>query len=170
MIFAGLLTVACGLLAGGLSHQVGVAPILGAILCSACFFRPRELLLVGLGGILVRDLFLGFSLFTLVRLVGILLVVLLVVGLRVRPSLRSLLSGLLLASPVFHITLAVGDWLTGTCLVLPKTAQGLWASLAGSLPYFQRSLFGDLVFTSLFLSAYALAGYWILNLKSQTVP
>lgn len=155
MIATALLTLACGLIAGQFSHTFGVAPILGAILCAAFFLRPRELFLVGLGGMLVRDLLMGLSLFTLVRLAGIGLVVAAVVALKVRPSLRSLLTGLLVSSPIFHLVLAAGNWATGTCGDFTRTPVGLVQSMVSSLPYFQRSFVVDFLFTTLFLTAYS---------------
>lgn len=155
----GILMLACGIIAGQFHHQFGVASILGAVLCAGIFLRPKDLWLVGLGGMLLRDMFLGFSLFTLVRLAGISLVVLSVQRLRVRPNVRSLLTGLLISSPLFHLTLAVGNWATNACGVWPKTPAGLWSSVASSWGYFERALVGDVLFAGLFLTAYTLVGY-----------
>ena len=171
MIATGLLTLACGIIAGQFHHTFGVAPILGAILCASFFLRPRDLVIVGLGGILVRDLLMGFSLFTAVRLAGIALVVAAIVALKVRPNLRSMLTGLLVSSPIFHLALAVGDWVTGTCTVWPKTPQGLAQAVVTAIPYFQRSFVGDVLFASLFLGAYTLAACtwsWSKSIRSTT--
>ncbi len=167
MIETGMLTLAGGIIAGQLHHQLGIAPILGAILCAACFLRPRDLFVVGLGGMLVRDLLLGLSLFTVVRIVGIALVILAVLALKVRPTLRSLLVGLLVSSPIFHLALAVGDWATGTCGIWPRTPNGFVSAIVSAAPYFQRSLVGDLLFTSVFLSLYTLAAYLFFGLKEK---
>ena len=163
-----LLALACGLIAGQFHHVFGVAPILGAILCAACFLRPRDLFIVGLSGMLIRDFLLGYSAFTLVRLVAISLVVAVVVALKIRPALRSLLIGLLLSSPIFHLTLAMGGWLAGTCSVFPKTATGLRQTIVSALPYFQRSFIGDLLFASAFLSLYAMSVYTLLGWRPRT--
>lgn len=163
MLVPWLLTLGCGIIAGQFHHTFGVAPVLAAILCASLFLRSRDLWFVGLGGMLLRDLLMGFSLFTLVRLVAIGLVVVTVQGLRVRPTLKSLLTGLLVSSPLFHLALAVGNWATNACGVWPKTAQGLWSSAASSWPYFQQSLIGDMLFTSFFLSVYALATYGLAH-------
>lgn len=163
MLATGMLMLACGLIAGQFHHAFGVAPVLGAILCAAFFLRPRDLFIVGLGGILVRDLVMGLSLFTAVRLVGIALVVAVIVALKVRPNLRSLLIGLLVSSPIFHLALAAGNWATGTCGDFPRTAQGLAQSIAGAVPYFQRSFLGDVLFAGLFLGVYSLAGCAVLG-------
>ncbi len=171
MIATGLLTLACGIIAGQFHHTFGVAPILGAILCAAFFLRPRELFVVGLGGVLVRDLLMGFSLFTGVRLIGIALVVAAIVALKVRPNLRSILTGLLVSSPIFHLALAVGNWATGTCGDFARTPIGLFQSIVSSIPYFQRSFVGDVLFASLFLGAYTLAAYswsWSKSIRSTT--
>ncbi|MBI3312269.1 MAG: hypothetical protein HYZ88_01930 [Candidatus Omnitrophica bacterium] len=161
-----LLTLGCGIIAGQFHHQVGIAPVLAAILCAALFLRPRDLWLVGLGGMLLRDAVLGFSSFTLVRLAAIALVIVTIQGLKLRPTLKSLLAGLLVSSPIFHLALSVGNWATNACGVWPKTAQGLWSSIATSGPYFQRSLVGDVLFTSLFLSVYSLATYGLSHRRS----
>lgn len=169
MMATGLLIAACGLIAGTHPHLFGVAPILGAILCASCFLKPRELFLVGLGGILLRDALTGFSLFTIVRLAGMGLAVSAVVSLKVRPQIQSIFQGLLVASAVFHLSLTVGDWLTGTCVVSSKTAQGLTGAIVANVPYFQRSLVGDLLFTLLFVGAYALAGTAVLGFSRQSI-
>ncbi|MBI3615909.1 MAG: hypothetical protein HY211_05260 [Candidatus Omnitrophica bacterium] len=165
----GILTLVCGLIAGRFSHPFGVAPILGALLCAACFLRPRELFIVGLCGILIRDLFVGLEPFTLVRLIGIALAAGLLVVLKVRPSFRSMMTGLLVSSPVFHLTLAVGDWWTGTCSILPRTPQGLLTAILQGFPYFLRSFVGDLAFTGFFLGAYLLAAttFWGWKVQEQ---
>lgn len=167
MIATAMLTLACGIIAGWFHHQLGVAPILGAILCAACFLRPGDLFIVGLGGMLLRDLMMGLSLFTLVRLGGMALVVLAVVALQVRPTVRSLLTGLLVSSPIFHLALAVGDWATGTCGIWQKTPQGLTGAVVSALPYFQRSFVGDILFSALFLAAYSAAIYGKVNLRQE---
>ncbi len=167
MIATVLLTLACGLIAGRFHHTFGVAPILGAVLCAAFFLSPRRLFLVGLGGMLVRDLLMGFSPFTLVRLAGIGLVVAAIVALKVRPNLRSLLTGLLVSSPIFHLVLAVGNWATGACGDFARTPAGLAQSIVSSLPYFQRSFVVDFLFTALFLTAYSAVLSRTLVLRGQ---
>ena len=169
MIATALLTLACGLIAGQFHHTFGVAPILGAILCASLFLRPRELFVVGLGGMLVRDLLMGLSLFTLFRLAAMVLVVAALIALKVRPNLRSLLTGLLVSSPIFHLTLSVGNWATGTCGSWARTPGGLAQSIVTSVPYLWRSFVGDVLFASLFLGAYTLAACswsWSKSIRS----
>ena len=159
MIVSVVLAVVCGVFAWQFGHAVGTAPVLAGVLCASCFLPRRHAIVVGLGAMLVRDLLGGFSLFTLVRLAAMLGVVGIIWAIRIRPSLKSMLLGLGLSSPVYHLILAVGDWLTHTCSTAPFTPQGLAATVASSLPYFQRSLVGDVFFTSAFLMAYTMAGY-----------
>lgn len=159
MLATFLLTLGCGIIAGRFHHTFGVAPVLAAILCAALFLRPRHLWIVGLGGMLLRDLLLGFSLFTLVRLVAIALVVAAVQGLRVRPTFRSLLTALVVSSPVFHLALAIGNWMTGTCGNFSKTPEGLAISVASGYPYFQKAFLSDLLLISLFLSLASAGAY-----------
>ncbi len=158
-----------GYLAAQFHHLMGVAPVLGALLCAACFLKPRDLFLVGLGGMLVRELVTGWSAFTVVRLVAIGLVAASLVAIKVRPNFRSLLTGLLVSSPIFHLSLAVGDWATGTCGIWPKTASGLTGAVVTALPYFHRSLVGDFLFSALFLGAYTFFAYALVGLRSRAV-
>ena len=165
MIATWLLTLGCGLIASRFHHDVGIAPVLAAILCAGIFLKSRDLWIVGLGGMLIRDLILGFSVFTFVRLAGIALVVLAIRQLKLQPNLRSLLTGLVVSSPLFHLTLSVGNWATGTCGHWPRTLQGLAQSIASSWPYFQKSLAVDLLFTALFLLLYTAAVYGLIDRK-----
>jgi len=171
MIASLIVMVACGLLAGQFRHVLGVAPILGATLGASCFCRPRDLWVVALGGLVVRDLVAGvFGPFTVVRLVAMALVVLTVRLLRVRLprlpaghswmkatrlALQSVLAGLLVVVPVFHLALVVGDWATGFCAGYPRTPSGLWQTLVSAAPYAQRAFVGEVLFTTLF---FGLAG------------
>lgn len=146
-----VLMAACGVLAGQFSHVVGIAPILGATVCASCFCRPRDLWVVALGGVVVRDLAAGVvGPFTLVRLVAMVLVVLTMRALRVRWTFSSVAAGLLVVAPVFHLALAVGDWATGFCAGYPRTPAGLWQTLVNAAPYAQRALAGDVLFAALF--------------------
>jgi hypothetical protein len=167
-------TVGFGLLAGALasqlSHVVGTAPILGALLSAACFLRKRDVAVIGVVAMLTRDVVTGLSWFTLVRLAGVLSVVGIITALRVRPSMKSLSVGLVVSAPAYHVVLALGDWITRTCSQQPWTPVGLSATLASSLPYFQRSFLGDLVFTSAFLSLYTLAGYLVTLRWPALIP
>ena len=155
-----LLAVA-GILAGQFQHTVGVAPILAALICAACFLRRRDLLIVGVGAVLIGDLLGVLSWFTLVRVVGILGVIGVIWAIRVRPSLKSLLVALVIVSPVYHLMLAVGDWTLQYCVQAPYTPEGLAASIGMNLPYFQRAFVGELLLTSAFLLVYTLAGYLV---------
>lgn len=164
------LALSAGLIAGGLQHTVGAAPILAALLCAACFLRGRDVALIGLVGIFARDLVTGLGWFTLVRMLGVLSVIGIVIALRVRPSLKSLMVGVGISAPAYHLILALGDWMTHVCSKEPWTPTGLVNTLASSLPYVQRSLLGELVLTSAFLSLYTLAGYLVTLRWPSLIP
>ncbi len=167
MIPTVLLTLACGLIAAQFNHALGTTPVLGAVLCASLFLSRKDLWIVGLGGMILRDLILGLSLFTFVRLGAMALVILAVTALKLRPNFRSLLTGLLIASPIFHLALAAGDWATGTCGQWAKTPQGFAAAIGSTVPYFQRSFIGDFLFTALFLAAYSAVLSRTLVLRRQ---
>lgn len=156
-----VVAVMAGMMAGQLRHTVGAAPLLAALLWAACCLRSRDLVIIGVGATVVGDLTTGISWFTLVRLAAVFGVIGIIRLARVRPSFRSVLVGLGLSSPVYHVVLAAGDWLTRTCTVEPMTMDGLLRALASSLPYAQRSFMGELAFTALFLGLYALAGFLV---------
>jgi hypothetical protein len=164
------LGIVAGVLASRLTHVVGTSPILGALLCAACFLRRRDLVIIGIVAMLTRDVLTGISWFTLVRLVSVLSVIGLIAALRVGPSVPLLMMGLAASAPVYHLVLAVGDWITRTCSQEPWTPAGLAATVAGSLPYFQRAFLGDLVFTSAFLGVYTLAGYLVTLRWPSVMP
>ena len=170
MIVPWIFAVVAGVMAGQFQHVVGAAPILAALLCASCFLRRRDVALIGLVGMLAHDLLVGVSWFTLVRLVGVLSVIGIIAALRVRPSVKSLLVGLGISAPAYHVILAIGDWITHTCSQEPWTSVGLVNTLASSLPYFQRSFLGDVVFTSAFLGLYALAGYALTLRWPSLIP
>ena len=158
MIMSLGLAFVSGILAGLMSHVVGVAPILAGIVCASCFLRGRETLLVGVVALLVRDLMVVVSAFTLVRLVGVLSIAGILLAIRTRQPLVKLLVGLGIASPVYHLILTTGDWLLHVCSNTPLTTQGFVATLMSNAPYFQRALPAEAVFIGVFLGVYALAG------------
>lgn len=162
--------VLAGALASRLNHVAGTAPILGALLCAACFLRARDVAVIGVVAMLVHDAVTGVSWFTLVRLVSILSVVGMIAALRVRPSMKSLLLGLAGAAPVYHLTLALGDWVTHTCSNEPWNPIGLVNTLASILPYVQRSMLGELLFTGAFLGLYTVAGYAVTRRWPALIP
>ena len=155
--------VVAGAVASQLSHVVGTAPILGALLCAACVLRKRDLVIVGVVAMLARDVVAGLSWFTLVRLAAILSVVGVLWIVRVRPSVTSFVVGLGVVAPVYHVVLTMGDWVTQTCSKAPLTFQGLQATFAGSLPYIGRSIITDAVLAGAFLTLYLLAGLFMVS-------
>ena len=154
-----LMAVFGGVVAGQFHGAVGIAPVLAGLLCASCFLRPRAVGFVGIAAALVYDLCVGLSSFTAVRLAAMLSVVGVVRLLRIRFSLPSLAMGIALASTAYHLSLAVGDWVTQTCSTQPHTMQGLLATIGSSLPYFQRAFFGEALCTVAFFGVYTFAGY-----------
>ncbi len=163
-----LLTLLGGIVAGIFHQTFGVAPILGALLCAACFLKPRSLLLAALAAMLIRDLALGFSLFTLVRLAAISAVVGVLVLLKVRPNFKSLLTGLVASSVLFHLILSLGDWATQCCSQADRTPAGLVQSLVATASYWPRAMASDLLMTALFWAIYAAVVYSLDRTRWET--
>jgi len=158
MVISIVLAVISGVLAGQFHHGLGIAPMLAGVLCAASFLRRRDALIAALGAVVVRDLFVGLSLFTLVRLLAVLSVMGIIWAVRVRPALKPLLVALILASPTYHLMLAVGDWGLQFCSTEPRTPLGLFTTIRTGWPYFQHAFLGELLFTSAFVVAYAAGG------------
>lgn len=158
MLVSVMLAFISGILAGLMSHAVGVAPILAGVVCASCFLRWKETLLVGVVALLVRELTVGVSSFTLVRLIGVLSVSLILLAVRTRQPLVKSLVGLAIASPVYHLILTTGDWLLHTCSGAAQTQQGFVATLTSNLPYFQRALPLEALLVAAFIGIYTLVG------------
>ena len=164
------LTVTAGLMAASFSPHLGMTPILGALVCAACFLRRRDVLLAGLGAMMLRELVVGVSVFTAVRLLAVGSVIGLLWLVRVKPAWRPLLTGVILAAPTYHLILVVGDWVTQFCTKEPRTTQGLFTTLMSGLPYIQRSFLTDVVFTAAFFGLYTLGGSVISAWRPALLP
>ena len=158
MVMVFVLAGVTGLMSAFVQHPLGAAPVLAAMISAVLFLRRRDVLLVGLLSVLVRDAILGFSVFTVVRVAAMLAVAGALRLARVKPTLGSAALGLLIAAPVYHLTLIVGDWATQFCATEPRTLSGLIATLQSSLPYVQRSLVTEAFFGAALLGVYVLAG------------
>ena len=154
-----VLSVVAGLLAAVTGHPWGIAPIAAAVVCAASVLRRREVWLVALGAMFLHDAILGFSSFTLVRLLAIAAVAGVVQWLRLMPRLMAVSVGVFVAAPLYQVILAVGDWATHYCTPHPRTTEGLFATLSSAAPYMQRSLLSDLAFTTMFLALYTAIGF-----------
>lgn len=155
--------VIAGVLASRTPH-VGLTPILGVLVWASCVLRRRDVATIGLGAMLIHDLIVGVSAFTVVRLAAIGAVLGLLALLRPRPTAGSLAAALLFSAPVYHVALATGDWITQTCSQAPRTLEGLLSTMASAWPYAQRAFLGEVVFTAVFFTAYTLAGYLVTRL------
>ena len=71
---------------------------------------------------------------------------------------RKIALGLIAASPVYHLTLTAGDWLTQTCSKEPLNMAGLSATVQSSLPYIQRSMWLEIAVVALLLGVFAALG------------
>lgn len=163
------IAIAIGLVAALLGHTVGVTPLVSGFLIAACFASRMQWGIIAFGASLVRDVVAGISPFTLVRLVGILVVLALLWRRPIRPRFSSLALSLAIASPAYHLALAVGDWITQICTQYPRSVDGLLASITASLPYFYRSFMGELLVIGVFAAGYALVGSSLLGRRQTTL-
>ncbi|MBI2870192.1 MAG: hypothetical protein HYY14_00605 [Candidatus Omnitrophica bacterium] len=143
-----------------------LSPIVAAVLIGMCFLKTWEVLGIGLGGMLVRDIVLGFDAMTPVRLLAVFATVGAARLARVRLGLGPLVLGLLAATPVFHLVIASGAWAVGMCEGFPNTPAGLWQSIVTTVPYFLISLAWQIGYTLSFAAVFALARAWVMRRHS----
>lgn len=83
--------------------------------------------------------------------------------LRSKATLPRVLMGALSSSMLFFIITNFGFWTTG--MMYPLNTSGLIACFTAALPFYQSTLLGDLIYTSLFFGLYYLIASRGLSLK-----
>ncbi|HJQ39825.1 MAG TPA: DUF6580 family putative transport protein [Thermoanaerobaculia bacterium] len=152
-----LLLVALGVVLRVAPHPLNFAPV-GAIalFAGATFENRRSAFLVPLVTMFIGDLFIGLhSLMPVIYATYALIVIL---GMALRSRRRSVLAvgGAAIASAtIFFIVTNFAVWLT--LETYPLTLDGLAACYAAAIPFFDRTLASDLLFSAIFFGAFALA-------------
>jgi len=156
-----LLLVVLGVVCRVAPHPWNFAPV-GAIalFAGATFDNRRAAFAVPLLTMFLGDLFIGLhSLMPVIYATYALIVAL---GIRLRARRRSpvAVGGAAFASAtIFFVVTNFAVWLSG--MTYPKTFDGLVACYAAAIPFFDRTLASDLMFSAIFFGALALAERYV---------
>lgn len=147
-------------------HPPNMASITAVALFGGAYLSDRRLaFLVPLAALFLSDLVLGlyshmeivYGSFALVVCLGLLLR-------RKRTPLR--IAGAALASSIlFFVITNFGVWAFGS--LYPKTMAGLVTCYVAAIPFFQNTLAGDALYTTVLFGGFALAERWLPALRER---
>jgi len=154
--FLSTLLVVFGVVCRVAPHPWNFAPV-GAIalFAGATYENRRAAFLVPLLTMLIGDAFVGFHSQMPVIYATYALITLLGIALRDRRTSPLHVAGAAIAgATIFFLTTNFAVWAMGT--TYPKTGAGLVACFVAAIPYFDRTLASDLLFSAFFFGAYAM--------------
>jgi len=126
-----------------------------ALFAGATFANRRAAFVVPLAAMFIGDLFIGLhSLMPLIYATYALIVVLGMLLREHRNSPLRIAGGAVAGSTIFFAVTNFAVWLD----MYPRTAAGFTACFVNAIPFFDRTLMSDLLFSGIFFGAYALAG------------
>jgi hypothetical protein len=137
-------------------HPWNFAPV-GAIalFAGATFDNRRAAYLVPLVTMFIGDAFMGFHSLMPVIYATYALIVAVGMLLRERRSVPAIAAGAMASATLFFIITNFAVW--GSGITYPRTLEGLVACYVAAIPYFERTLMSDLLFSAFFFGAFALA-------------
>lgn len=151
-----LAMVVIGVICRVVPHPWNFVPIGAIALFGGARFERRAFgVAIPLLTMLIGDAFVGFhslmpviyATYALIAVIGMLL--------RDRESIPAIGACALLSSTIFFITTNFAMWALGTTYA--KTAAGLVACYIAAIPYFGNTIASDLLFTTIFFGAFAIA-------------
>ncbi|MCZ8343803.1 MAG: hypothetical protein O9301_12265 [Leptospira sp.] len=129
-----------------LPHPPNFTPILAISLFSGAFISSRRIaVLVPILAMFLSDLFLGFH--NLMLLIYVLMAGTAYVGSRLQNSKSKTAIATIVGSIIFFVTTNVAVWLTSGMYTLDW--KGLVTCFTLAIPFFQNSIAGDIIYTSL---------------------
>jgi hypothetical protein len=152
-----LLLVLLGVVFRVAPHPWNFAPV-GAIalFAGATFDDRRSAFLVPLVTMFIGDLFIGLH--SLMPVIYATYALIVIVGMLLRTHRNSLLAiggASIGSSTIFFIVTNFAVWLSG--MTYAKTFDGIAACYVAAIPFFDRTLASDLLFSAIFFGAFALA-------------
>ena len=143
-----------------------VSPITAVALFSGAYLADRKMaLLVPLLAMLASDLVLGFHSTMVFVYAAFALMVGMGMWLSTRRCAQLIIAASLLASVLFFLVTNFGVWLLMD--IYPMTAAGLLASYIAAIPFFQMTLMGDLLFTTIIFAVFMSMERWLPGLRQQ---
>lgn len=151
-----LLLVILGVVFRVAPHPWNFAPV-GAIalFAGATFEDRRSAFLVPLVTMFIGDLFIGLHSLMPVIYATYALIVIAGMLLRSRLSVLAIGGASIASSTIFFIITNFAVWLSG--MTYAKTFDGLVACYVAAIPFFDRTLASDLLFSAIFFGAFAFA-------------
>ncbi len=137
-------------------HPLNFAPIGAIALFAGATYENRRLaFLVPLVTMLIGDAFIGFHSLMPVIYATYALITLLGIALRERrTSPLHIGGGAIAGATIFFITTNFAVWALGT--LYPKTWAGLVTCFIAAIPFFERTLASDMLFSAFFFGVYAI--------------
>src|SRR5260370_24580041 len=133
-----------------------LASITAVALFGGAYLTDKRLaLIVPLAALLLSDLVLGFYSHMEIVYGSFLLVVCLGFLLQRKRSVLRIAGAALAGSVVFFVVTNFGVWVFGS--LYPKTATGLLACYVAGIPFFQNTLAGDALYTTVLFGGFAVA-------------
>jgi len=151
------LLVVLGVICRVVPHPANFAPIGAIALFAGASFRDRRAaVVVPLAAMFIGDLFIGLH--SLMPVIYATYALIAVLGMLLRERHNSPLhiaGGAFAGATIFFVVTNFAVWLGG---MYPRTLEGLTACFVNAIPFFDRTLMSDLLFSAIFFGAYALAG------------
>lgn len=136
-----------------LPHPLNFTPVMAMALFAGAHFDNKKLaFIIPIAAMLLSDLFLGFH-NTIIFVYGAMLFsVVLGLFIQKKSTPLNVIFASISGSIIFFLVTNLGVWLMND--FYPKNAQGLLQSYTMALPFFQRSLFGDLFFNGVLFTSF----------------
>jgi len=137
-----------------LPHIPNVAPMTAIALFTGVYFGGASAFLLPLAAMVISDIFLGFH--STMFFVYFSLILTVAIGQFVRSKKNPLViaAGTLAGSILFFLITNFGVWLTTNWYAL--SFAGLLKCFEMAIPFFRNSLFGDLMYVTIFFGTYEL--------------
>jgi hypothetical protein len=155
-------------------HEPNFTPIGAMALFGGAYLRDRRLaLLLPLAAMLLSDVVLNLSIYNKVSLISQPIVyacIAAIVGIgtliRDRHSVWQIGAAMLAGSILFFVVTNLAVWLLEN--IYPLSRGGLLACFAAAIPFFQNSLLGDSVYTTILFGGFALLERGVVALREST--
>lgn len=151
-----------------LPHPANFTPIAAIALAGGVYLDKRFAIVIPLVALMLSDVFLGFH-YTIPFVYGS-FVLIGILGLWLRSHKKPLpvLGITFLSSVLFFIITNFGVWLTGGGWNYPRSVQGLIECYILAIPFFWKTVLGDLVFVGVLFGMFEVAEYFIRIYKKRT--
>ena len=151
-----------------LPHLPNVSPIAAMALFGGAYFADKRIaFIVPFVALFVSDLILGLHNSMIFVYAGFALTVAIGLLLKNRVSITNTAFAVVLSSALFFLITNFGAWMTSG--IYAKSAEGLMQAYVAGIPFFQNSLFGNMVYAAVIFGAYHLLQKKVVVLQEPLV-